>query len=302
MGLLGKLFGTTPKKKKKQIAPVMRYVVLGHGDLPSPLELFDPSSTGAPGAKLPGVLGPAPGEEKGFDIDRPLRPGTSLALHRDGAFALTLDEGRDMLRGLADIIEDAGAEPLARAQAATWAASIDLVVTEEGPMTADLIGALKASIEIADRLATVGNGILLDVSGYRVLLPGAWRTPEEEQIEGIPFDPREHFNIHAVDEGAALWLHSHGLVKLGKAELELRTTIRDEALQLLFFDILTGAALSEFQEGQTAGDPETPLRIVGPLQLSEGDEGHWQELEVLGLVDPGSNLADKGLRAMMEGG
>jgi hypothetical protein len=295
MGLLSKLFGGA-RRERKRAPPALRFMVMGHGALPSPLELFAPDGSDG---KLRGVMGPQPGSEGSFDLHAPVGAGSYLVLAGDAAFELQLSDEEVVLVGLEEVLNDAGEEATERAFNAKWSAFLSLVVTSDGgPMLKDPIAAMVAALDVADRFAALGNGVVMDIGAHRVLVPGTWRVDDPVDL---PFDPREHFNLHAVDEGKHLWVHSHGLVKLGKPEIELHTTLRDETVQLAMLDILAGAALADFNVGQTAGDPSCPLHIVDALKRDAADKSHWEGINVLALVDDRAKkgLADNGLRALM---
>jgi hypothetical protein len=157
--------------------------------------------------------------------------------------------------------------------------------------------------ELADRIAEMAEGVVDDIVANRYFGPGDWRVGE---LLG-EVDVREHVTVHTVetDDPDRGWVHTHGLVKFGRPEIEVWDVPREiaEPTAVTLLDIgqyTIGGALIE--PGHTLGDPATPIRA----RISERDPEHWGSTPVLELVDVGEDGepvesgAARGLRAWFE--
>jgi hypothetical protein len=135
---------------------------------------------------------------------------------------------------------------------------------------------------LADRIASLADGVVHDPEAIRVYGPGGWRVepPGEEPA------PRDHVTLHVVPDeppGTA-WIHTHGLRKFGRPELEVYD-VPDELIASAgwsFVDVvsyLIGGAL--LVPGHTLGDPQAPIAI----RIGGRDREHWEDVPVLELVD-----------------
>jgi hypothetical protein len=94
------------------------------------------------------------------------------------------------------------------------------------------------------------------------------------------------------ESDAGSWIHTHGLRKFGRPELEVYD-VRNElapATSWLFLDLasyLVDGAL--IRPGETLGDPKRPVGI----RIGARDREHWEEIPVLELVD----VDDAGMQA-----
>jgi hypothetical protein len=132
---------------------------------------------------------------------------------------------------------------------------------------------------LAKRLAALGDGVVMDTSGYRFFGPTGWAVENP-----IPeFDVREHVHIHI--EADSRWFHTHGLIKFGRPELEIYDVPADLdfVAMMTLFDIaqyvITSAPL---EPGQTCGDPKQPFYARAG---AKNQKGHWNDIPVLELVD-----------------
>jgi hypothetical protein len=132
---------------------------------------------------------------------------------------------------------------------------------------------------VARRLAALGDGVVMDTRAYRFFGPEGWPV-EEPNPE---FDVREHVHVHLeLDSG---WLHTHGLIKFGRPEMELYEVPPE--LQGVAFGMLldigqyviTSAVI---EPGQTCGDPTQPFYARAG---TKNREEHWNGVSVLELVD-----------------
>jgi hypothetical protein len=137
---------------------------------------------------------------------------------------------------------------------------------------------------LAERLCELTEGLIYDMDGCRQYAPGqmAPRTPL------AALDGFRHVSYHAEKEQpGTLWLHSHGLIKFGRPELELFGVPAErkvEASMVLFYlsqGVLDGTVL---KPGDVVGPETMPLKIgpgrnpgghydVPVLELRHGAEG-----------------------------
>ena len=139
------------------------------------------------------------------------------------------------------------------------------------------------------------------MSAQRFFAGETWRA--EQYTEG--FDPPSHISLHthpAAPKG--LWLHTHGLIKFGRAELEMRA-VPPELLKDAIHTVLNFASYvveeREIRPGNTVGNPDAPLIA----RVSYPDPDHWEGAAVLELVDvdrsknPVPIGVERGLRALI---
>jgi hypothetical protein len=155
---------------------------------------------------------------------------------------------------------------------------------------------------LADKVALVSDGCVNDVYAMRFFGPATWRVPEP--IDEL--DVREHMIVHAVPEQTrrGTWLHTHGLVKFGRPEVEVYDVAPDMAdpvavvLNEISDYVITRALV---RPGHTLGDPETPIYA----REGRREREHWQDTPVLELVDvdeggrPVRSGAPRGLAALL---
>lgn len=138
-------------------------------------------------------------------------------------------------------------------------------------------------MELADRLALLSGGIVLDQEARRYYLPGGWRVPNASR----PLDAREHITVHkAPSSEDTIWVHTHGLSKFSRFELEIRDlpdTLYEPACRLLreLSQYLVNGGI--LQPGEKVGDPRSPLY----LRLRENEARKHYSSPSLELVDIG---------------
>jgi len=258
-----------------QLAMVISFI---NQQLPSPLMLANPA--GAEGA-LEGMLGPADAKPAAENMACPLQEGQYVAMSPAGGMCglsvehvapgttepLALDPGTFEVSGLTE-------EMLARFNQPVWRLIVQMVT----PAT-DVRETVIFATRLAQRLAALGEGVVMDTCAYRFFGPGGWPV-EDPHPE---FDAREHVHIHIETDGG--WVHTHGLVKFGRPEMEIYDV--PEELHAVavgtLFDIgqymITSAPIAP---GETCADPNQPLFARAG---SKNREGHWNDVPVLELVD-----------------
>jgi hypothetical protein len=284
-------------KKWRAPDPQLTMVIsLTNEELPSPLMLANPA--GAEGA-LQGMVGPADAKPAAENMVYPMLEGQYVAMSPAGGMCslkveraapesnepLSLDPGMLEVSGLTE-------EMLARFNQPAWR-----VILEMATPAADVRETVIFATRVAQRLAALGDGVVMDTCAYRFFGPGGWPV-EDPQPE---FDAREHVHIHIeTDRG---WVHTHGLVKFGRPEMEIYDVPEDlHAVAVgTLFDIgqyvITSAPIAP---GETCADPNQPLFARAG---TKNREGHWNDLPVLELVDiderrkPISSGAPKALQA-----
>jgi len=259
-------------------------VSLARAEPPSLMMLANPEGVGG---AVEGMAGPADGNLTKENMTTSMTEGEYMCISPgEGACSLQVErvdpESNDPLSLEPELLESAGLtqEMLDQFNRPVWRASLRL----EAPGN-NVRDTVVFATRIAKRLAELGDGVVMDVCAYRFFGPGGW-TVEEPIGE---FDAREHVHTHAatgVDEGEkSSWLHTHGLIKFGRPELEIYDVpsgMEELALSVLLetahYVIESAAILPE----QTCGDPQQPFHArLG----TKNREGHWEEMPVLELVD-----------------
>jgi hypothetical protein len=250
---------------------VVRAVAL---ELPSIDDVVRPD--GAGGA-FPGVPQSKTRDESA--VRRPLEPGDELSiLSPDEAVVDVAIAEAEALRMPDEIRELMGldAEMVHRVERARF--ELGLQLREPGRSVPE---AVVYATDLAHRIAEATTGVVQDIHSFRTLPPTS--RPREEPAE---VDVRDHVVIHAVPEkgGSTAWLHTHGLVKFGRPEVEVYAVPADrtEHVAAGLNDIgqyfVQGALI---RPGETLGDP------AAPILAREGrrERGHWGKTPVLELVD-----------------
>jgi hypothetical protein len=132
---------------------------------------------------------------------------------------------------------------------------------------------------LAQRLAALGDGIVMDSSGFRFFGPQGW--PVEDPMP--EFDAREYVHVHI--EAESRWFHTHGLIKFGRPELEIYDvpSEMDHVAYATLLDIAQYVITTAMVEpGQTCGDPNQPFYA---REGTKNQDDHWNETAVLELVD-----------------
>jgi hypothetical protein len=266
---------------KKWSAPtphLAMVVALTHPELPSLMMLANP--TGANGA-VAGMAGPADQKPTPENMLLPMKEGEYVALSpAEGLCTLEVKRADPQSAGglslEPEMLEAAGLtqEMLAKFNHPTWQVTLQMATPAE-----DVRETVLFATRLAKRLATLGDGIVMDACAYRFFGPAGW--PVEEPIAEL--DAREHVHIHI--ESDSRWFHTHGLVKFGRPEMEIYDVppeLDDVAFTLLMNTaqyVIDSALISP---GETCGDPNQPLYA---REGTKNQKAHWEGVPVLELVD-----------------
>jgi hypothetical protein len=265
------------KKWSAPTAQLGMVVSLTNQELPSLVMLANPS--GAEGA-VPGMVGPTDGKPTAENMMQPMQEGQYVAISPAGGICgLRVEPADPQSEGLSlapEMLEASGLteEMLAKFNRPAWRAILQLETAGE-----DVPETVVFATRVAQRLAGLGDGVVMDTSGYRFFGPAGWPV-EEPNSE---FDAREHVHIHT--ESDTGWIHTHGLIKFGRPEMEIYEVpaeLHATAFGMLL-DISQYVITSALVEpGQTCGDPEQPFYA---REGKKNQEGHWNGIPVLELVD-----------------
>jgi hypothetical protein len=265
-------------KKWKAPDPQLGMVIsLTNQELPSLVMLANPS--GAEGA-VAGMAGPADAQPSPENMLVPLREGQYLAISPAGGICgLSVEPGTPEAQPLSldpEMLEASGLteEMLAKFNQPVWRAILDMQTPGK-----DVRDTVIFATHVAQRLALLGDGVVMDTGAFRFFGPEGWPVPEPNP----DFDIRKHVQIHTVPD--LHWFHTHGLIKFGRPELEIYDVPSE--LEMVAFatllDIAQYVATSELIEpGQTAGDPSQPFYARAG---TKNREDHWGDTSVLELVD-----------------
>jgi hypothetical protein len=282
-------------KKWNAPAPQLAMVVsLTSPELPSLVMLANPA--GADGA-VPGMAGPADAEPTAENMTGPMQAGQYVAISPGkGGCTLRVERIETQPEELSFdpvMLEVSGLteETLARFNHPAWHVILEMQTPGE-----DVREAVIFATRLAQRLAALGDGIVMDTAAYRFFGPAGW--PVENPI--TEFDAREHVQIHI--ESESRWFHTHGMIKFGRPELEIYD-VPEELDQTAYATLLDIAqyviTTAVIQPGQTCGDPSQPFYA---REGTRNREGHWNDLPVLELVDlderrkPATSGAPKALK------
>jgi hypothetical protein len=255
-------------------------VSLANPELPSIVMVANPS--GEDGAVL-GMAGPAGGKPTPETMLTPMQEGEYVAISpARGACSLRVERGEPDAEPLSfepEMLEPSGLteEMLAKFNSPAWRVFIEM-----GAPGDDTKDTVLFATRLAQRLAALGDGVVMDTWAYRFFGPEGW-VVEEPNPE---FDVRQHVHIHV--ESGSYWFHTHGLIKFGRPEMEIYDVppgLYDTAFGMLL-DVsqylITSSALIE--PGQTCGNPSQPFYA---REGTKNREGHWNDVSVLELVDLG---------------
>ena len=156
---------------------------------------------------------------------------------------------------------------------------------------------------LADRVSLLADGCVNDLMSFRYFGSGSWRVEQPAQ----EVDVREHVLVHAeTGEPEGIWVHTHGLLKFGRPELEIYGVPREmgekacSAMLGMMAYVVSGPLI---RPGETVGDPEVPLKA---REGTRNRERHWGDSPVLELVDvdaqkqPVASGAVLGLKALLK--
>jgi len=246
-------------------------------ELPSLLALTNPA--GLEGA-VTGMAGPAAGKPTAENMAGPLQAGDYVAISPGkGMCSLTVERVETQAEPLSfepPLMEASGltAEMLAKFNQPVWRVIIQ--IQDPGK---DIIGSVRFATQLAQRLASLADGIVMDTAAYRFFGPAGWAV---ENPLG-EFDAREHVHIHI--EGDTGWFHTHGLIKFGRPELEIYDVpegLAGVAYGTLFDIAQYVITTAMIEPGQTCGDPSQPFHARAG---SKNSKDHWNGTQVLELVD-----------------
>jgi len=252
-------------------------ISLAKTELPPLMLVANPDGRGG---AVPGMAGPAEGKPTAENMMGPMKAGQFMAIAPGGgACSLSVERVETPGEGLSfepAVLEASGLteETLAKFNQPTWRVILEMQTPGE-----DVCATVVFATRIAQRLATLADGIVMDAPAYRFFGPSGW--PVENPIG--EFDVREHVHIHI--EGDSGWFHTHGLVKFGRPELEIYEVPEELAgtAYATLFDIAQYVVTSAMIEpGQTCGDPSQPFHARAG---SKNRKDHWNDVSVLELVD-----------------
>lgn len=185
-----------------------------------------------------------------------------------------------------------GEEDTERGRRLTQARSaVTLVLRQRGAVARSVL----AGMEIADGIAEHAEGVILDAVAERLVLPGEWRVDDRRH----EIDAREHVAVHVVEDGEALWIHTHGLLKFGRPELELFGVPYDLQQVVSAYVVDTGGDTIDgpvVAPGHRLGELGHALRARAGSREAE----HWNGRSVLELYGARGTTADA-VRAMGSG-
>jgi hypothetical protein len=280
------MFGFLKKKPLPWAPPEPRcmFAVACAGPLPRLDQLVHPQ--GKEGA-LPGTASPPPkGPVSPAFGQGPLEPGdTALVLSPGKArISVIVDASPEMVQGFPGATMPPETwryvrldEDLARRSREARCVVMVSLVQRGQNLPQDVLFVTR----LAERVALLSDGCVNDLLSCRYFGPGTWRVPNARK----DVEAQEHVVLHGESEGSGVWVHTHGLLKFGRPELEIYEVPRDlwEKTALVVLDLaayLIGGAL--LRPGDTVGDPEVPLRArLG----TQNRDRHWKDCPVLELLD-----------------
>lgn len=260
------------KADPEPLRPTLRLQVLSPEEiLPSPMHMVNPN--GLAGALVGIPLSMRKSSPSILSLERPMEAGEYLfqGLPTDITAKVRRAEKkdsyptRDPRPGVCGY-DGLEGETLPSVAAARWVVTLELSRRIPGSIGE----AISFGMELGDRLALLTRGVVLDEVCRRYYLPGEWRIPDRASQT----DAREHVSLRLVDDdGGGIWMHTHGLVKFGLAELEVRQLAPEhaDAATWLLSDLAQRSADGAvLREGQTVGAREVPLmlRLGGPKTSS----------------------------------
>ncbi len=262
--------------------PRMRLAVFATEEtLPWPLQLAHPAKLWGALPGIPVVMRQC--QDPRRLLEQPMEPGDYLFEGISATVVACVQErqggepypGRDAADGVR--LSGLGRAERERLERARWVVALQLTEVLNEPRDAVLF-----LVELADRLANLAEGVVLDQESRRYYLPGKWRVANAVK----PLDAREQVAIHLEkSEGDRMWVHTHGLSKFGRPELELLDLPSElgEAACRLLVDLsqqmIGGAVL---RPGERVGDPQSPLILrLGTIR----SEAHYGGPS-LELADP----------------
>lgn len=265
---------------KKQSAPDPRLAMvisITTEELPSLLMLANPA--GSEGAVV-GMAGPANGKPTAENMATPMQEGEYVAISpAEGLCGIRVERVKEHSDGLSmepEMLEASGLteEMLARFNRPVWR-----VILEMGDPGKSVRDTVIFATRVAQRLAELGEGVVLDHFAYRFFGPAGWAV-EEPNPE---FDAREHVHIHMETDSG--WFHTHGLIKFGRPEIEIYDVpaeLHGAAYGLLLDTAQYVITSMVIEPKQTCGDPSQPFYA---REGTKNRDDHWNDIPVLEFVD-----------------
>ncbi|MHB0870364.1 MAG: DUF4026 domain-containing protein [Chloroflexota bacterium] len=250
--------------KPKTVLPLPRLrlaVFSTEETLPWPLQLVHPARLWGAMAGAPTAMRRHP--DPRLQLEQPMTSGDYLFEGLAGSVIACVQErrqgepypGQDAVGG-AGRLAGMGPAECDRLERARWVIALQL--TE---VLADAREAVLYQVELADRLASLSEGIVLDQEAHRYYLPGRWRVSNGSK----PVDVREHVTLHLERVGGGrMWVHTHGLGKFGRHELELLDlpeSLAEAACRLLIDLAQQAVAGAPLRPGERVGDPQASLLL-----------------------------------------
>lgn len=280
------MFGFLKKKPAAWTPPEPRcmFAVACAGPLPLLDQLVHPQ--GRDGA-LPGTVSPPPKGPVAPDFGRgPLEPGDTALVFSPGKarISVIVDGSPEMVRGFPGATMPPETwryvrldEDLARRSREARCVVMVSLVQRGQNFAQDVLYVTR----LAERVSLLADGCVNDLLSCRYFGPGSWRIPNARR----EVEAQEHVVLHGEEQDGAVWVHTHGLLKFGRPELEIYDVPRAiwEKTALVVLDLvayLIGGAM--IRPGETVGDPEVPLRA---RPGTRNRERHWKDCPVLELVD-----------------
>lgn len=147
----------------------------------------------------------------------------------------------------------------------------------------DIHKSVKFQSDLAERLASMTDGFVFDLDACRKYVPGQEGAGGElAQVDGL-----RYVSYHSQPLSTSrLWLHSHGLIKFGRPELEILDVPPDrrtDASMVLFYlsqGVLDGSVL---KPGDSVGPAAWPFNV----QRGRNPGNHY-DVPVLEVCWPGA--------------
>ncbi len=257
-------------------------VALTKPELPPLVMLANPD--GFDGA-VKGMAGPADQQPTADNMMRPMKEGAYVAISpAKGCCSLRVERIEPGATGGLELDPDMLAasglseEMLAKFNQPAWRVMLQM----ESPAK-EVSETVLFATRLAQRLALLGDGVVMDTCAYRFFGPEGWAV--EEPVGEL--DAREHVHVHIEtgDGNGARWFHTHGMLKFGRPEMEIYEVapeLDDTAFALLLNTAQYVISTALIEPGQTCGDPNQPFYARAG---TKSRDGHWEDASVLELVD-----------------
>lgn len=267
-------------RKPKWTTPEPKLAMLVHCAAPQVPSIMMVANPKGQGGAVKAIAAPAEGSPTEQNMTGPMADGQYIAmLSKDTLCLCTVDRAPRAapLDLPPDMLAPAGLTPemLAKFNRPAWCFAVELM------SAADPIQAVEFATALAQRVAQLADGVVMDSSAYRFFGPDGWHV--ERPIE--QFDCRRHLLVHIEGDGNTRWCHTHGLIKFGRPELEVYdvpASLGDAGGLMLLNIAQYMITNTPIQPGHTLGDPQQPI-LARAGTRNRGD--HWHDTAVLELVD-----------------